>query len=200
MPPHAMAPMFAYVPAYGKLPGLEGEGMPTLSTQRLVLRPISPSDVDALHRFWTDPAVRKYLWDNEIISRDRVEEIVRDSEACFRELGSGLFAIELASDPGELVGFCGLRHMDGGEDVELLYGILPRYWGEGLVTEAAREVLLHGLEACGLTRIMGVTDTPNQRSVRVLQRLGMVFEDRREYKGLDTVFYSISHKELTDAG
>lgn len=172
--------------------------MPELSTQRLVLRPISPSDVDALHSFWTDPSVRKYLWDNEVISREKVVEIVRASDACFRQLGSGLFAIELASQPGGLVGFCGLRHMDGADDVELLYGILPRYWGEGLVTEAAREVLRHGFDVCGLARIMGVTDTPNQRSVRVMQRLGMVFEGRREYKGLDTVFYAISPRELAD--
>lgn len=172
---------------------------PTLRTERLLLRPISSADVDSLHRFWTDPSVRRYLWDNEIISRDKVVEIVRDSEACFGALGSGLFAIELVARPDDLVGFCGLRYMDGG-DVELLYGILPRYWGEGLVTEAAREVLRHGFESCGLSRIMGVTDTPNQRSVRVMQRLGMVFQDRREYKGLDTVFYSISPRELADTG
>lgn len=192
--------MFAYVPGYGKLGADRGEGMPILSTERLVLRPISPLDVDALHAFWTDPAVRKYLWDNEVISRTTVVEIVRDSEICFRELGAGLFAIELHDHPGELIGFCGLRHMSDSDDIELLYGILPRYWGEGLVTEAARAVLRHGFEACGLPRILGATDTPNQRSVRVMQRLGMVFEDRRQHKGLDTVFYSISPQELADTG
>lgn len=174
--------------------------MATLRTQRLVLRPITPTDVDALHAFWTDPSVRKYLWDNEVISRERVEDIIQSSDACFAELGSGLFAIELTTQPGLLVGFCGLRHMNDTDEMELLYGVLPRYWGEGLVSEAAREVLRHGFEDCGLSRIMGATNTPNQRSVRVMQRLGMVFEDRREYKGLDTVFYSISPKELADAG
>lgn len=173
--------------------------MRTLCTERLLLRPIASSDVDALHAFWIDPSVRKYLWDNEIISRETVEEIVRASERCFDEIGSGLFAIELNAKRGELVGFCGLRRMDGSDQVELLYGILPRYWGEGLVTEAAKAVLHHGFDSCGLERIMGATHTPNQRSVRVMQRLGMVFDGRREYKGLDTVFYSISPKELADA-
>lgn len=174
--------------------------MPILRTDRLILRPIAPSDVDALHQFWTDPAVRKYLWDNEIISRETVVDIVERSTASFRELGTGLFALELLESPGELVGFCGLRRMAGSDDMELLYGVLPRYWGEGLVSEAARRALQHGFEDCGLTRVMGATDTPNQRSVRVMQRLGMVFEERREYKGLDTVFYSISPRELVDAG
>jgi RimJ/RimL family protein N-acetyltransferase len=179
---------------------LEGTGMLTLRTDRLILRPIAPSDVDALHTFWTDPAVRKYLWDNEIISRDMVAGIVEASEASFRTQGAGLFALELVEVAGELVGFCGLRHMDGGDDMELLFGILPRYWGEGLVSEAARRVLRHGFDDCGLDRILGATDTPNQRSVRVMQRLGMVFEERRNYKGLDTVVYSISPAELADAG
>lgn len=172
--------------------------MLTLSTKRLVLRPITLSDVDVLHTFWTDPAVRKYLWDNEVISRDRVMDIVRDSAASFDDFGCGLFAIELAALPGQLIGFCGLRRLSGTSDIELLYGILPRYWGEGLVGEAARAVLGHGFAACGLPRILGVTDTPNQRSVRVLQRLGMVFEERRQHKGLDTVVYSISSEDLME--
>lgn len=174
--------------------------MSTITTERLNLRPIAPTDVEALHRFWIDPAVRKYLWDNEIISKETVDEIIRNSEACFADIGSGLFAIELAERPEELVGFCGLRRMCEPARIELLYGILPRYWGEGMVSEAARAVLRHGFEQCGLERIVGATDTPNQRSVRVMQRLGMVFEERRQHKGLDTVFYSISPAELPDAG
>jgi [ribosomal protein S5]-alanine N-acetyltransferase len=170
--------------------------MPILHTERLVLRPIAATDVAVLHRFWTDPAVRKYLWDNEIISVQQVREIIDDSDGCFAEVGCGLFAIELGERPGELVGFCGLRHMAEGDGIELLYGILPRYWGEGLVTEAAREVLRFGFDDCGLPRIVGATDTPNQRSVRVMQRLGMTFQERRNYKGLDTVFYSVSPQEL----
>jgi len=172
--------------------------MPKLSTERLVLRPISSADVDVLHTFWTDPAVRRYLWDNEVISRDRVVDIVGNSEASFVDFGYGLFAIELAAVRGQLIGFCGLRRMPDDGEVELLYGILPRYWGEGLVAEAAREVLRHGFRVCGLRRILGITDTPNQRSVRVLQRLGMVFEQRRQHKGLDTVVYSISSEDLLE--
>ena len=80
--------------------------------------------------------------------------------------------------------------------MELLYGILPDYWGQGLTTEAAAEVLRFGFEACRMDRVLASTDTPNQRSVRVLQRLGMVFEARREYRGLDTVFYRITPQDL----
>ncbi len=170
--------------------------MPSLSTDRLILRPIAMSDLAALHEFWNDPEVRRYLWKDQVVSRQAVAQIVAASEACFAELGSGFFAIEVAKNPGMLVGFCGHRRFEDGDEVELLFGILPKFWGEGYVTEAAIEVLRYGFEQCGIDRVIAAADTPNQRSVRVLQRLGMVFEERREYRGLDTVFYSISQPEF----
>lgn len=170
--------------------------MADLRTERLKLRPIGSSDIPALHEFWNDPEVRRYLWDDKHVSRKTVAEIVAASEQCFADFGSGFYIIEMANKPGVLVGFCGHRRFEDGEQIELLYGILPDFWGEGIVTEAATEVLRHGFEQCGLGRVVAATDTPNQRSVRVLQRLGMVFQERREHHGLDTVFYSIDPQEF----
>jgi ribosomal-protein-alanine N-acetyltransferase len=193
--------MFAYVLCYGKL-GLEGSqgraaSMPSLSTDRLILRPIAGSDLAALHEFWNDPDVRRYLWDDQQMSRDAVAEILAASEDCFAELGSGFFAIEVATNPGVLIGFCGHRRFEDGDQVELLFGILPDFWGEGFVTEAAIKVVGHGFERCGMDRVIAAADTPNQQSVRVLQRLGMVFQERREFHGLDTVFYSLTRNEFS---
>ncbi|MDP6471521.1 MAG: GNAT family N-acetyltransferase [Pseudomonadales bacterium] len=165
--------------------------MPTLRTERLVLRPIARCDEAALHRFWITPEVRRYLWDNRILSRENVQEIIRNSQAYFDNSGSGFFAIETVAQPGRLAGFCGHRAFEGGDHVELLYGILPEFWGEGLMTEATTEVLRFGFEDCSFERIIAATDTPNQRSVNVMQRLGMVFMVRREWHGLDTVFYEL---------
>lgn len=170
--------------------------MPKLRTQRLALRPIVEDDVPALHRFWTNPDVRRYLWDDRIISVQQVRDIVAASQAFFEEVGSGFFAIALPARPERLIGFCGHRRFEDGESVELLYGILPEHWGAGLVTEAAIEVLRHGFESCGFDRVVAATDTPNQRSVRVMQRLGMVFDHRGQWHGLDTVFYSIEKADF----
>ena len=168
-----------------------------LTTARMRLRPISPDDVDALHALWTDPDVRRYLWDDRIIPRETVEEIVARSLATFESDGYGFFALELAERDGHLIGFCGHRRENQG-DIELLYGIHPTYWGEGLVAEAAHEVLKFGFEACDFDRVVAATDTPNQQSVRVLQKLGMTFDCRREFHGLDTVFYSMTRSEFLE--
>ena len=170
-----------------------------LNTQRMRLRPISPDDVDALHALWTDPDVRRYLWDDRIIPRETVEEIVAQSLATFESDGYGFFALEMQDQTADLIGFCGHRRADVEGQIELLYGIHPTYWGEGLVAEAANEVLRFGFESCDFDRVIAATDTPNQQSVRVLQKLGMTFECRREFHGLDTVFYSMTRSEFLES-
>jgi ribosomal-protein-alanine N-acetyltransferase len=170
--------------------------MTKLQTERLLLRPLVEADVDALHIFWNDPAVRRYLWEGKAISTEQVREVVADSERNFEVLGAGYFAVELLENPGELIGFCGYRRFEDSEQPELLYGLLPEFWGKGFVTEAARAVLGMGFDSCRMRRVIASTDTPNQRSVQVMQRLGMCFEERREYHGLDTVFYALSKDEF----
>lgn len=169
-----------------------------IETERLLLVPFAAGDVDALHELWTDPAVRLYLWDDVVIPRSTAEEIVAGSARDFEERGFGFWALYLLDGSDELMGFCGFRTFEGTETPELLYGILPRFWGRGFVTEAGHAVIRHGFEHCGFERILGATDTPNQSSVRVMQRLGMVFEDRREFHGLDTVFYSLTPQDYAD--
>ncbi|MFV2089653.1 MAG: GNAT family N-acetyltransferase [Pseudomonadales bacterium] len=171
--------------------------MATLATERLTLRPLIAGDVPALQLFWNDPEVRRYLWENQELSTEAVAEIVVQSETCFRDLGAGFFAMELLSQPGELAGFCGYRRFEDSDQPELLYGILPEFWGQGFATEAARAVLQFGFESCGMSCVIAATDTPNQRSVQVLQRLGMSFRERREYHGLDTVFYGLANEEFS---
>ena len=170
-----------------------------VETERLLLVPFKQGDVDALHALWTDPDVRRYLWDDVVIPRTTAEEIVTASEADFRARGYGFWSLYRREDPeGGLIGFCGFRPFEGSDVPELLYGILPSFWGRGLVTEAGRAAIRFGFERCSMARIVAATDTPNQSSVQVMQRLGMVFEARREHHGLDTVFYALSPEDYAD--
>ncbi len=172
--------------------------MNELSTERLLLRPLVESDVEALHLFWNDPAVRRYLWDNKPVTTEQVRDVVADSQQNFSTLGAGYFAVEVSTHPGHLIGFCGYRRFEDGPQPELLYGLLPDFWGKGFVTEAARAVLGLGFEHTEIVRVIASTDTPNQRAVQVMQRLGMCFEERREYRGLDTVFYALNKEDFLE--
>jgi len=164
-----------------------------LVTERLELRPIGAPDVDAMHALWIDPDVRRYLWDDVIISRERAAEAVAASASDFANHAYGLWSVRLRMT-GALGGFCGLRSADAAP--ELLYGFLREYWGQGYATEAAAAVLDHAFRTLGLSAIDAATDAPNTASMRVLDRLAMSLVRRAVVNGLDTVFYRISREDF----
>ena len=155
--------------------GEAGDGF-IIRTPRTLLRPASMEDVGDLHRLWKDPEVWRYLWDDEEISRARAEAAVREAVKGFGRHGFGLWIAERAEGERAPIGFCGLRHLDGGPEVEVLYGVSPPEWGRGIATEMARAMLRYGFERAGLARVLGIADAENAASRRVLEKVGMTFE------------------------
>lgn len=72
--------------------------LPQITTARLHFRPFTLADVDALHHLWTDPDVRRYLWDDKIISRETAEEVVRASLVSFQEHRFGFWTLRLLAN------------------------------------------------------------------------------------------------------
>jgi [ribosomal protein S5]-alanine N-acetyltransferase len=170
-----------------------------LSTQRLLLRPFAPEDEDALFGLWNDPHVRRYLWDDHLVSREQVHEQLALSEREFRERGYGQFTLALKEWPGVLIGFSGLRRIDGTQEVELLYGLYQSFWGRGLATEAARAVLRFGFEELGLEEILAGADFDNTASIRVMERLGMTYAGERRVglQALPAKYYRLRREDFT---
>lgn len=173
-----------------------------LETSRLWLRPLGLADAENLHQLWTEPAVRKYLWDDQIISRDTVTEVIEASEKSFAECGFGFWTLT-GKENTETLGFCGLRHFqeDGTSDsqVELMYGLSTTRWGKGLATEAAQRVMRYGFEEVGLDAIYAGADPPNERSFRVMENLGMKFLRLTAVGGVTAIYY-ILHRDQFQCG
>lgn len=179
---------------------------PTILTARLRLRPWTPADARLLHVMWTDPGMRRFLWDDEVIDRARADAALAHGLAAAGEPGLGFWMIEprapsaapsVASAPSvadpRAIGFVGLwRREEALSDPELLYGLLPAWWGHGLATEAARAALEYAFRTGRFARIVAATDPPNVASVRVMERLGMTFERRGMLEGRETVFYVVT--------
>jgi ribosomal-protein-alanine N-acetyltransferase len=166
-----------------------------IQTARMELRPLRSADGDLVHRMWTNPDVRRFLFDDQIVPRARVDEEIAASAARFGAGTCGLWAMrDLRGDA--LVGFCGYRPFHDPPQLQLLYGLDPACWGKGFATEAARAMLRHGFLVHGFDPIVACTDAPNVASVRVMERAGMRFEKRVMVDGLDTIYYVLSRAEL----
>ncbi len=165
-----------------------------LETERLVLRPYHEGDIDALHRIWTDPGVRRFLWDDAVIEREQAGQTVRASLKDWEVCGLGQWTVRFKRD-NEIIGFCGFRQFGEPQGWELLYGLLPEYWGQGLALEASNAALMFGFQSSGRECIYGRTDPPNAASIRVLEKLGMRFVSLTVEGRSPVVTYSISRED-----
>jgi len=174
-----------------------------ITTSRLRLCPIRIEELDELHRLWTEPEMRKYIWDGVAISREDAASIITLSSRYFIHERFGLWALRLeetAAEAALIIGFCGFWYFRDPPQLELIYGLQPAYWGRGLATEAARAMIQYGFDELSFESITGSTDAANARSALVMERAGMTLTRCALAGGLDTMFYSISRSEYEQAG
>jgi RimJ/RimL family protein N-acetyltransferase len=162
----------------------------TLSTPRTILRPLTLSDASALHALWTTPGVRRYLWDDTVLTVEQTAEVVERSVRLHREQGFGLWGV-WPREGGSLLGFVGFTYFYEPPVLELGYGIAEEQWGHGLATEVAQAMIAYGFNTLGLTDIRASLNADNIASARVLEKLGFVLEQRKHTHGVDACFYRL---------
>lgn len=158
-----------------------------LETTRLRLQPCRVEDVELAHELWTNDGVRRFLFDDRVISVDEARSFVEASLTNFEQQGYGLWLV-FAREGKHLVGFAGLLRSDG-EAPNLLYGVHPDFWGKGYATEAANAVLGYALERLALPLVKADVDEPNVTSVRVLEKLGMRRVSRAMVEGRPLLYF-----------
>lgn len=153
---------------------------PHLESERLTLTPVATSDLDALWRLWREPDVRRFLWDDRVITREEAAAAIADSLALADD-GLGLWTLRPLTDPvASLVGCAGLFPVTTAAEfdarlaglVEPLVALDPRVWRSGLAAEVLATLVGHASRELRLARLAGVTDVPNTASDRMLRRAG----------------------------
>jgi RimJ/RimL family protein N-acetyltransferase len=165
--------------APGTHPGLLRPGYP-VRTERLLLRPLTAGDADALLAYRSRADVSRYV-PFEPMSRDDILERIAGPWARteLTDEGQALTLGAQVAETGELAGdvilFWHSREHAGGE---VGYVLNPALAGRGYATEAANAMLRLGFEGLGLHRIVARIDEENEPSVRLARRLGMRQEAR----------------------
>jgi RimJ/RimL family protein N-acetyltransferase len=144
-------------------------------TERLLLRPFEPDDLDALHSWQSRPDVARFLyW--EARSRDEAREALAKKMATTwpEDEGDVLALAVQRQDTGEVIGDVNLEWLsEEHEQGEFGFVFHPDHHGRGYATEAARAVLRLGFANLGLHRIIGRCDARNDGSFKLMERLGM---------------------------
>lgn len=170
-----------------------------IDTERLVLRPITTDDLDAVHAYQSRADVCRYLYEEPRThdqSREWIDKTIQ--RTTISEEGDVLGLGVVVASTRELIGdvilcWVSSTHAQG----EIGYVLHPEHAGRGYATEAAAALLRLGFDELGLHRISGRLDARNTASARVLEKLGMRREAhlvQNEYvKGewCDEVIYAV---------
>jgi RimJ/RimL family protein N-acetyltransferase len=170
------------------------ESIDTFTTARLAATRRSAHDYDDLRRLHQDPLVMATLSaDGQPLAAEQTRASLNSSLEHWQRYGFGVWTFRDLVD-GEFVGYCGLRReiFQGREEVELLYALLPAYWGRGLAGEMAAAVLAIGFERLGLDDVIAYTLTTNRASRRVIERAGFSYERDIVHVGLPHVLYRLN--------
>lgn len=146
-----------------------------IHTDRLLLRPLTLDDLDAVHAYESRPDVARYLyWEPRDLDAVRTFLTKKITRTALHDEGDALDLAITLRDSGRLIGngllmWTSKEHRQG----EIGYVLHPDHHGHGYATEAGRALLSLGFDGLGLHRIAGRIDGRNTASARVLAKLGM---------------------------
>lgn len=146
----------------------------SLKTERLLLRRWKASDLPSLVAMNQDPEVMEFI--GPVLSEGESRAMIKRADKTWAEYGYGRFAVELA-DTHELVGFIGLAQCKFESHftpaVEIGWRLVRNHWNLGYATEGAKAVMAWAFENCEMNEIVSFTSASNQRSRRVMEKIGM---------------------------
>ena len=179
---------------------------PILTTERLLLRELLPTDAAAVLLFRGDPEVQRYD-DPPIQTLQEASEFILDMRVTCAAQQQQVWAVTVHGND-TVIGLVTLQFPEHRGDTyhrraELGYGLAQSSWGQGIGSEAVRAVLQYGFEVLKLNRIYADTIADNFRSVRMLERLGFVREGARREHSLeedgrfhDSALYGLLRSDL----
>lgn len=159
-----------------------------LETERLVLRRLTPADLEEVAPIYGDAEVMRFIGDGSAWPPARTEQALARWHGFWEDDGFGQFAVRRLED-GRVVGDVGLLAWDpaawrpgsrvriGPEaEIEIGWTLAREFWGRGYATEAATAIRDWALGSLEIARLVSLIQPENERSIRVAEKLGERYE------------------------
>lgn len=161
------------------------------TTERLLLRRLQESDLDALFEIHGDPETSRFNASGPLASRDAARELLELWLGDWARHGVGYWVVERLDAPGTVVGFSGVRHkeLEGRTVLNLAYRYRPQAWGSGYATEVARVALALARKHLPDVPVVAIISLENEPSLRVAERIGMRRDHVIDYLGMASAVY-----------
>ncbi|MDQ2747547.1 MAG: GNAT family N-acetyltransferase [Acidobacteriota bacterium] len=150
--------------------------MKILETERLILREVEAGDGEFMLDLLNQPSFIENIGDRNVRSVAAVREYIESRFVeSYRINGFGMWAVEF-KETGAVLGICGFVKRDTLPDTDIGFAFLPQFEGRGFASEAAVGVMKYGAETLKFERVLAITSPGNDRSGRLLEKLGFKYE------------------------
>ena len=164
------------------------------------------SDFESFAQMHSDPDVMQYL---NPLTRDDAKNLFEYIQNEFVRDGWGIWAVEVDS---VFAGMAGLHvpkwEMPFTPCIEALWRFKKKFWGCGVAYEASSQAIRYGFTTAQLKEIVTFTTPANQRSIRLIERLGFRRDERNDFEHPEIeegnphqnhIFYRLTEEEHTAA-
>lgn len=185
---------------------MKHSGTVRLETARLLLRRFCVEDAESMYRHWaSDDEVTRYLtWPSHQSAADTAGYLAF-VETEYDKPTTYNWGIVL-KETGELIGnISATVENEAVSSLEMGWSLCRRYWGQGMMPEAAAEVFRFLFDEVEANRLVARHDVDNPKSGRVMQKLGMVFEGVQRQAGknnrgvVDVAAYALLKEDFDQA-
>lgn len=169
-------------------------------TERLILRPFTGDDLDAVFERTSDPDVMLYQNCGTLTFEDTRTGLERTIRAALETWPFAIRAIVVKAT-NQNVGVCHLGpcHRLEGHPIEISYSIVRARWGNGYATEASARLIQYGFESLDLAEIIAAVNPKNGASARVAEKLGLSVREKVEWPKQGLVdLYTITKEAYAD--
>jgi RimJ/RimL family protein N-acetyltransferase len=173
------------------IPRIEILGIPSLETERLLLRPFRRTDIDDYAALNADPEVLRYFGSNaEPWDRGRSWRHLAFLIGHWELGDAGMWAVE-HRETGAFVGMAGFAAPEGWPGFELAGALARRWWGQGYATEGGRAALAYAFNVLAKDHVISLIAPENQASIRVAERIGERPEGRIQHLGREMLCFGL---------
>lgn len=161
-----------------------------IETEHLIGTRIQQDDLGLLYRMFTNEEVMYTLGGTKLFRE--TQEIHKNMMDHWEKYDFGIYIFR-DKNTNEFVGRGGLKKVtiDGKEEVEAIYALMPTFWGKGYAKEMAQKSIQIGFEQLNLPEVVAFTLTDNKKSQRVMEKAGFTFEKNFTFANLPHTLYRL---------
>ncbi|MFV0150831.1 GNAT family N-acetyltransferase [Empedobacter falsenii] len=177
--------------------------LPTLETERLIIRPITMDDLHDFYEMDSQPEVHVYLKAEPVKTIEQTRQIIEDLQRQYDELGHGRLTV-VVKETGKMIGWTGFKYIIEEEAmnnrfdfIDIGYRYRKEAWGKGYATEAAEACMDYYKKNMSHIQLNAITHVDNEGSRKVLEKIGFEVTETFHFDiwELDCYWYELKQGE-----